>query len=339
MAGCAYRVAWGGKKTHVPQIERLVQLANFFGFGKLAGRTLVMAKESRPPRAKKWIPQKTYVNLLSKANLAEQLQQDQQLLSASYEKLQHAKSMNVQLKQQLVESEQHSTRLRESLEHGNVQILEQLGVLFEENMLLPLDQDVDTEQVMQRAVSSSMGIGPHAHDACVVLQSRVERAQNNGVEMGRQIQELERQMEENMVKQAELQTLLTEERMKNNHLQSDLGETLGKMNEVIHTRDQGIAAAEECCVSVEEALAKAQLRNMDLEASHLDLNDQLIGREEEVFMLRKFLTVQAETYNNFVQAELKKRLGYVPIKVEQFVFDEIPRGVGDTLDELQIRPR
>jgi hypothetical protein len=132
---------------------------------------------------------------------------------------------------------------------------------------------------------------------------------------------------------------LTEERMKNNHLQSDLGETLVKMNEVIHTRDQGIAAAEECCVSVEEALAKAQLRNMDLEASHLDLNDQLIGREEEVFMLRKFLTVQAETYNNFVQAELKKRLGYVPIKVEQFVFDEIPRGVGDTLDELQIRPR
>jgi hypothetical protein len=297
----------------------------------------VSSKAPKAPRAKKWIPQKTYINLLSKANLAEQLQQDQALLAASYEKLSHAKNMHTQLKQQLVESDQHSTRLRESLEHGNVQILEQLGVLFEENMLLPLQSDVDSEQVMQKAVATSMGIGPHAHDACVVLQARVERSQNNGLEMGRQIQELERQMEENMVKQAELQTQLTEERMKNINLTRDLSNTLEKMNEVIHTRDQGIAAAEESCIVAEEGRAKVEMRILDLESSHLDLNDQLLAREEEVFMLRKFVTNQASKYNDYVSMELKKRLGYVPIQVEQFVFDEIPRGIGDALDELNIR--
>ena len=217
-------------------------------------------------------------------------------------------------------------------------MVEPIAELIERNMLLPTlsMETVDSDQLMQRAVGASMGIGPKSHDACVVLQARVERSQQSGLEMARQIQELERQLEEDRLKRAELQTLLAEEKAKTEHLTIDLGDTLAKMNEVIHTRDQGIAAAEEACVRSEENRAKVELRILDLESSHLDLNDQLIAREEEAYALRKFVTMQAARDNDFVREELKKRLGYVPIKVEQFVFDSIPAGLA-TADALDRR--
>eukprot|EP00935_MAST-01C_sp_MAST-1C-sp1_P001100 g1100.t1 len=202
-SACDYNT---GTRTRTRQAEAKILERNAIGlaFGKCPIQTQTGTKPKMPgggrqasnppkaPRAKKWIPQKTYINLLSKANLAEQLVQDQELLAASYEKLQQEKGMNVQLKQQLIESEQHSARLRESLEHAAVQMVEPIAELIERNMLLPtLSMDtVDSEQLMQRAVGASMGIGPKSHDACVVLQARVERAQQSGLEMARQIQEL-----------------------------------------------------------------------------------------------------------------------------------------------------